>query len=59
MDIDNESESIDKIMFRSSEKLTLTPKEYEVEKEKFVDENGAPLSDHWPVSAVFDWKLND
>lgn len=59
MDIDNESESIDKVMFRSNEKITLTPKVYEVEQDKFVDEGGEPLSDHWPISVVFDWKLND
>lgn len=59
MDIDNASESIDKIMFRSSEKLTLIPRRYEVEKERFVDGQGAALSDHWPVSAVFDWKIHD
>lgn len=59
MDINNESESIDKVMFRSNDKLTLIPKVYEVEKEKFVDQYGEPLSDHWPISVVFDWKLND
>ncbi|UPZ36246.1 endonuclease [Sphingobacterium sp. PCS056] len=59
MDIDNESESIDKIMFRSNEQITLMPKKYEVEREKFVDKLGEPLSDHWPVSVVFDWMINE
>ncbi|UIR57079.1 endonuclease/exonuclease/phosphatase family protein [Sphingobacterium sp. SRCM116780] len=59
MDIDNESESIDKIMFRSSKEITLIPKNYQVEKKKFVDDQKIPLSDHWPIRVIFDWKLND
>lgn len=58
MDIDNKSESIDKVMFRSNNRLVLTPKRYQVEKADFVNEQGHALSDHWPISVIFDWKLN-
>lgn len=45
-------ERIDKIFYRSGDGIVLTPTAYTVPPE-FVDENGAPLSDHLPVSATF------
>jgi hypothetical protein len=48
-----EPERIDRIMFRSSATITLTPKNFAVES-SFVDVSGEPLSDHEPVSATFD-----
>ena len=48
-----EPERIDRIMFRSSATLTLTPKSYAVES-SFVDLSGSPLSDHEPASATFE-----
>jgi endonuclease/exonuclease/phosphatase family metal-dependent hydrolase len=47
-------ERIDKIFYRSGGGVTLVPREYTVEGAKFVDETGAQLSDHRPVSVVFD-----
>jgi endonuclease/exonuclease/phosphatase family metal-dependent hydrolase len=47
-------ERIDKIFYRSGGGVTLRPREYRVEGAKFVDEQGAQLSDHRPVSVVFD-----
>ena len=48
-----EPERIDRIMFRSSKTVTLTPKNFAVES-SLVDASGKPLSDHEPVSATFD-----
>jgi hypothetical protein len=46
-------ERIDKILFRSSNRLELVPIDYQVEDELFIDPDGLPLSDHLAVSAVF------
>ena len=46
-------ERIDKILYRSGGGVTLRPRDYVVEGAKFVDENGAQLSDHRPVSVTF------
>jgi len=47
-------ERIDKFFYRSGGGVTLHPREYTVEGAKFVDEKGAQLSDHRPVSVIFD-----
>lgn len=47
-------ERIDKVFYRNGGGVTLRPREYVVEGAKFVDEAGAQLSDHRPVSVVFD-----
>ena len=49
-------ERVDKIFFRSGGGLVLTPTSYAIPAD-FVDENGAPLSDHDPVAARFDFAL--
>jgi endonuclease/exonuclease/phosphatase family metal-dependent hydrolase len=51
---DRACERIDKVFYRSGGGVTLQPREYVVEGAKFVDEKGAQLSDHRPVSVVFD-----
>lgn len=48
-----EAARIDRILFRSSSALTLTPLTYALE-EQFVDADGAPLSDHAAVSVHFE-----
>jgi endonuclease/exonuclease/phosphatase family metal-dependent hydrolase len=48
-------ERIDKLLYRSGGGVELRPREYRVEGAKFVDANGSQLSDHRPVSAVFDF----
>ncbi len=48
-----EPERIDRIAFRSSPTVTLTPKSHAVEA-SFVGPSGNPLSDHDPVSATFE-----
>ena len=50
-------ETIDKILYRSGGGVLLEPLSYEVLASGFVDENGAPLSDHDPTSAVFRYTL--
>lgn len=48
-----EPNRIDRVLFRSSATVTLTPKSHAVET-SFVDAAGNPLSDHEPVSVTFD-----
>ncbi len=50
-------EQIDKILFRSGQNLILDPRDYAVLDLQFQDALGVPLSDHEPVSAVFDFSL--
>ncbi|QRQ99897.1 endonuclease/exonuclease/phosphatase family protein [Dyadobacter sandarakinus] len=57
LDLTDSSETIDKILYRSSAVVQLVPAAYRFEKELFRNEKGSPLSDHHPVSAVFNWKL--
>lgn len=46
---------IDRALIRSGD-LTLTPTSWEV-PDHFVDEHGAPLSDHEPILFGFDWTV--
>ena len=46
--------SIDRFLFRSADQLTLEPITW-THDEDFVDEEGAPLSDHPAVVVEFDW----
>ncbi|MCE7062133.1 endonuclease/exonuclease/phosphatase family protein [Dyadobacter sp. CY343] len=57
LNITEKMESIDKIMFRSSDALELFPAEYALQSELFEDQSGKPLSDHLPVGLTFNWKL--
>lgn len=50
-------ETIDKILYRSAGSVVLTPLSYAVLASEFVDESGAPLSDHDPTRVVFDYAL--
>jgi endonuclease/exonuclease/phosphatase family metal-dependent hydrolase len=47
---------IDRAWFRGGDELALEPTSWQVE-EHFVDERGAPLSDHEPIAFGFDWSL--
>ena len=49
-----EPNRIDRVMFRNSKALTLTPKNWRVDQ-TFVDSSGGPLSDHEAVGVDFDW----
>lgn len=57
LSINNSTETIDKILFRSSTSIQLEPSEFVLEKQSFCNGKGLPLSDHHPVSARFNWKL--
>ena len=56
--IDTKCELIDKILYRSSPLVRLSPQSYLNEDLKFLTPSGGPLSDHYPVSASFLWELN-
>jgi len=49
-------ERIDRVMFRGSDELELTPVDWSIPQE-FVDAGGAQLSDHLPVLALIEWKV--
>jgi len=54
--LSDECESIDKVLYRSSHNLLLTPSQYRFENLKFRNNQEEPLSDHCPVSVYFSWK---
>ncbi|WP_229253980.1 endonuclease/exonuclease/phosphatase family protein [Dyadobacter sp. NIV53] len=53
------TETIDKILYRSSNEILLKPSEYKLERQLFNTATGIPLSDHHPVSLSFAWTLQD
>lgn len=59
LQLENDAETIDKILFRSSDRIKFMPSRYRLENMSFNNNAGRPLSDHHPVSLVFNWKLND
>ncbi len=52
-DTNPQSEVVDKVLYRSSKFITLTPVEYQVKTNEFLDEDGNWLSDHRPIFASF------
>jgi endonuclease/exonuclease/phosphatase family metal-dependent hydrolase len=50
-------ELVDKVLYRSSPALALTPTEYRVEDQRFVDGAGRDLSDHLPVAVRWSWQV--
>ncbi len=50
-----ETDHIDKILFRSSDTLELSARYWANNTEDFKDDHGVDLSDHPPISAVFEW----
>ncbi|MFD1047708.1 endonuclease/exonuclease/phosphatase family protein, partial [Kibdelosporangium lantanae] len=48
-------EIVDKILFRGNRLVTLTATSYDNEHAKFLDANGAMLSDHDPITVRFAW----
>jgi endonuclease/exonuclease/phosphatase family metal-dependent hydrolase len=49
-----QKEAIDRVLFRSSPEVRLRPVAWQ-EPQHFVGLDGAPLSDHLPVSVTFQW----
>lgn len=50
-------ETVDKIFYRSSPVLNLQATSWRYESNRFLQPNGAILSDHNPVAATFKWTL--
>ncbi|MQY05161.1 endonuclease/exonuclease/phosphatase family protein [Actinomadura macrotermitis] len=48
-------ESIDKILYRGSPTLALTPATYATPASEFLRDDGKPLSDHAPTTVAFTW----
>lgn len=48
-------EVVDKVLYRSSRYITLTPTGYAPENQKFVYTNGSDLSDHWPLKVSWNF----
>jgi endonuclease/exonuclease/phosphatase family metal-dependent hydrolase len=46
----------DKFAFRSNDDITLTPRTHRFERAKFQRDDGAPLSDHDPLTVAFRWR---
>ncbi|MEU5108828.1 MULTISPECIES: jacalin-like lectin [unclassified Streptomyces] len=55
--VTNTCEVVDKVLYRSSPLLTLTATRYNNEHPDFLDDAGEPLSDHYPHTVDFSWKL--
>ncbi|WP_439656952.1 jacalin-like lectin [Lentzea sp. HUAS TT2] len=52
-------EVVDKILYRGSRQITLTARDYRNDNAAFLDSQGKPLSDHYPIAARFDWTADD
>lgn len=58
LSIGNQSESIDKILYRSNSHLSLTARDYNIEHNLFTNVRGLPLSDHHALAANFNWAVH-
>ncbi|SFR05899.1 Metal-dependent hydrolase, endonuclease/exonuclease/phosphatase family [Lentzea waywayandensis] len=52
-------EVVDKILYRGNRQITLTARDYRNDNAAFVDAQGKPLSDHYPIAARFDWTADE
>ena len=57
LNLSDSSETIDKILFRSSPTIELKTISYSFLNRLFNNKEGLPLSDHHPVSAQFPWHV--
>ncbi|RLN56811.1 hypothetical protein BBJ29_005524 [Phytophthora kernoviae] len=55
----NTCEVVDKILFRGNNYITLNLDKWNNENAAFLDDSGAMLSDHPPISSTFSWTLNE
>ncbi len=58
LSISNQSESIDKILYRSSSHLSLAARDYKIENNLFTNVKGLPLSDHYALALNFNWAIH-
>ena len=56
IDCGEDADEIDKVVFRSSRDVQLTPTSHRFERDLFVDAAGEPLSDHDALHVDFDWE---
>lgn len=56
IDCGADGDEIDKVVFRSSGDVVLTPTSHRFERDVFVDGSGQPLSDHDALHVDFDWE---
>ncbi|SDI94550.1 Metal-dependent hydrolase, endonuclease/exonuclease/phosphatase family [Lentzea albidocapillata subsp. violacea] len=52
-------EVVDKILYRGNRQITLTARDYRNDNAAFLDSQGRPLSDHYPIATRFDWTADD
>ena len=52
-------EVVDKILYRGNRQITLTARDYRNDNAAFLDPQGKPLSDHYPIAARFDWTADE
>lgn len=56
--IGNQNESIDKILYRSADHLSLTARDYKIENNLFTNLRGLPLSDHYALALHLNWAVH-
>lgn len=54
-----DNEVVDKIWYRSGENIDLSAISYDLITDKFKNNNGEQLSDHYPITAEFTYTLKD
>ncbi|SFP09904.1 Metal-dependent hydrolase, endonuclease/exonuclease/phosphatase family [Amycolatopsis arida] len=52
-------EVVDKILYRGNRYVRLTATDYRNEHGRFLDAEGKPLSDHYPIAATLRWSLDE
>ncbi|MFS1514338.1 hypothetical protein VQL36_18200 [Chengkuizengella sp. SCS-71B] len=57
--IGESGDRIDKILYRSGDFIQLSVKDYAVPNDDFLDSAGKQLSDHQPVSAIFEYHAEE
>jgi len=55
VDCGADDDVIDRFLFRSGDDVTLEPTSHRFERDRFVDPEGAPLSDHDPLAVEWSW----
>ncbi|MFD1813109.1 endonuclease/exonuclease/phosphatase family protein, partial [Rhodococcus gannanensis] len=48
-------EVVDKVLYRSGDRVTLEATGYRNDHSRFATDDGAPLSDHFPIAVDLDW----
>ena len=56
--ITDSCEVVDKILYRGNPHITLTARDYRNDNTRFLDAQGQPLSDHYPIATRLDWTTN-